>query len=178
MTERAAHRPAIAGLKMTDMRNCRRDQREPLRFSSGQPRPRPALWLRHLDRSGALSDVSQLVETGDVDEDRRPHQAHVEHCHQRLTARHHARVVAVLGSGASSASSTVSHRRSRNSPASSPCSEVFAVVVRLPAGAGAAPSAEPRDLEKRRKNSLMRWRAAPSSIRPPIIATRPDRWMS
>ena len=96
MRDRAADRAAAARLRMPDPRQRRGEQRLRLARAPAAPAVRPGARRRRRRCASPLTlDLLRAPATRMMSTRLRPRQAHVEHRHQRLPARDHARVAAV-----------------------------------------------------------------------------------
>ena len=181
MGDRAAHGAAVAGLEVADEGQRAGEQRELRRKL--RPVLEPVLGDRGADLDLVAQDlvthdldVIELGKARDVDQYRRFEKAQVEHRHQRLPARHHLGVLAVLceegerlrdivrahiveAARFHGASARPNRRRHRLR---------LGGAVAPPLAAGAA-----RRRPSRSKNCRMMTCVAPSSSRPPTAATLP-----
>ena len=96
MGDRAAHRASVACLEVPDVGHRQVQQRRLL----GQPGPRQELGLgqggANFEHAVLGTQVAQIGDTRDVDEQLGLNQAHVHHGPQRLAAGHDTRLLATL----------------------------------------------------------------------------------
>ncbi len=175
--DRAAHGAAVAGLEVADEGQRAGEQRELRRKL--RPVLEPVLGDGGADLDLVAQDlvthdldVIELGKARDVDHHRRFEEAQVEHRHQRLPARHHLGLLAVLreegeGLGDSVRAHIVEAARFHGASAR-PNRRRHRPGFAAPLAAGAA-----RRRPSRSKNCRMITCVAPSSSRPPTAATLP-----
>ena len=124
---------------------------------------------------GADLELFQVGKAGDVDEDRRFRQPHVEHRHQRLAPGDDAGVLAMFGKACDGFVDRVGDVDGEGGRFHELPPNFERILPRSPLRGAASGAAR---ATRARKNWLMSRRAAPERRRPPTEAMVPERWIS